>query len=273
MTARRDPDRLIDAFIKEGAEQLHDQVYDAVRSSIEHRRQRVVIGPWRLPDMNKLVPIGLGAAAVVVVLVVGAQLVRPATPATVGAAPSTAPTTAATAAPTAAPSAAPASPTAPSPSTPPPLSRTYTSNIHGYSMSYPEGWSTKAATKPWTGLLTLEFGEATHDFIYDPALTDHLFLSVASQPLGKAKADAWLAQQMGSGEGCTQSQPVTIDGATGLIGASNCNLAVVTSGGRGYAFRLYTSGDEPWIDAAYNQAWFEQLLGTIQLQPTGPTSS
>jgi hypothetical protein len=269
MNPRRDPDRLIDTFLNEGAEQLHDQVYDAVRSSIEHRRQRVVIGPWRMPNVNKLVPIGLAAAALIVVLVVGAQLFRPAPSATVGAGPTVAPSTAATTVPTAPPSAAATSRPTPSPSLAPPLSQTFTSGIHRYSVSYPAGWSTKAATKPWTGPLTLSFGEATHDFLYDPALTDHLFLSVASQPLGKTKADAWAAQQMASEEGCAQTAPVTIDGATGLIGSSGCDLAVVTTGGRGYAFRLYTSGDDPGVDVAYNRAWFEELLATVQLQPGG----
>jgi hypothetical protein len=77
MNPRRDPDRLIHAFMLEGAEQLDDQVYDAVRGEIDKKRQRVVIGPWRIPALNKLVPLGLGAAAVVVVLVVGSQLFRP----------------------------------------------------------------------------------------------------------------------------------------------------------------------------------------------------
>jgi hypothetical protein len=74
MTASRDPDRLIRAFLREGEDELHDQVYDAVRAEIEHKRQRAVIGPWRLPEMNKIVTIGLGAAAVVVAVFVGVQL-------------------------------------------------------------------------------------------------------------------------------------------------------------------------------------------------------
>src|SRR5688572_10821189 len=73
MTTSRDPDRLIHAFIREGAEQLDDQVYDAVRAEIDQKRQRVVIGPWRVPTMSKLVPIGLGAAAVIAVLFIGSQ--------------------------------------------------------------------------------------------------------------------------------------------------------------------------------------------------------
>jgi hypothetical protein len=74
MTAQRDPDSLIDAFLREGQTELADQVYDAVRASIEQQRQRVVIGPWRMPTMNKFVPIGIASAAVVVALVAGTQL-------------------------------------------------------------------------------------------------------------------------------------------------------------------------------------------------------
>jgi hypothetical protein len=106
MTTRRDPDRLIHAFLMEGRTEAADSVYDAVRAVIEHKRQRAVIGPWRMPDMNKLVPLGLGAAAVVTALVVGAQLLGAPSPGGVGAGPS------ATASPTAEPSAATPSPDA-----------------------------------------------------------------------------------------------------------------------------------------------------------------
>ena len=77
MTASRDPDRMIRAFLDEGEAQLDDRVYDAVRAEIEQKRQRAVVGPWRTPIMNKFVTIGLGAAAVVVALFVGVQLLGP----------------------------------------------------------------------------------------------------------------------------------------------------------------------------------------------------
>lgn len=91
MTAHRDPDRLIHEFLLGGAEQLHDQVYDAVRADIEHRRQRAVIGPWRIPSMNKLVPIGLGVAAVVGALAIGTQFLGAPAPGGVGAPPAAEP--------------------------------------------------------------------------------------------------------------------------------------------------------------------------------------
>ena len=75
MTASRDPDRMIHAFLREDAGLLDDQVYDAVRAEIEQKRQRVVIGPWRVPAMSKLLPIGLGAAAVIAVLFLGSQFI------------------------------------------------------------------------------------------------------------------------------------------------------------------------------------------------------
>lgn len=73
MNARRDPDRLIHAFLLEGEETMGDQVYDAVRAEIEQTRQRAFIGPWRMPTMNKIVGLGLAAAAVVVAVLIGAQ--------------------------------------------------------------------------------------------------------------------------------------------------------------------------------------------------------
>ena len=75
MTTSRDPDRLIHAFVREGAEQLDDQIYDAVRAEIDRKRQRVVIGPWRVPTMSKFLTIGLGAAAVIAVLFLGSRFV------------------------------------------------------------------------------------------------------------------------------------------------------------------------------------------------------
>jgi hypothetical protein len=74
MTASRDPDRLIHAFLHEGEDELQDQVYDAVRAEIEQKRQRAFIGPWRIPAMTRFVTLGLAAAAVVLALFFGAQL-------------------------------------------------------------------------------------------------------------------------------------------------------------------------------------------------------
>ena len=91
MTAPHDLDRQLQAFLTDGPTELPDASFDAVRDRMEATRQRVVIGPWRFPEMNKLVPIGLGAAALVVALVVGTRLLGPPAPAGPGGAPSASP--------------------------------------------------------------------------------------------------------------------------------------------------------------------------------------
>jgi len=261
MNTHRDPDRMVHAFLMEGQTELADQVYDAVRSTIERKRQRVAIGPWRVPFMNKLVPISLGAAAVVVALIVGTRLLGPA-PSGPGAVQSASPSA------TAEPSVAAPSPsdsvTASPATSPPPLTQTFTSQLHGISMSYPEGWTARAATEPWTGTGGPHFPDPFADLLIDPVLGDHLFLVLVSQPIGNSTPDEWVAETMAADE-CSATEPIAVDGATGLIG--DCEIVAVTTAGRGYRIRLFTSGDFPAAVAPYDRAWFEEVLATVQLQP------
>jgi hypothetical protein len=53
--------------------ELPDPSYDEVRDRMEQKRQQAFIGPWRTPDVNRYLKIGLAAAAVVVIAVVGFQ--------------------------------------------------------------------------------------------------------------------------------------------------------------------------------------------------------
>src|SRR5205823_5609082 len=67
MTAPRDPDRLISAFLSEGETDLPDWAFEAVRRDIHRTRQRVVLGPWREPNMTTLARVAIAAAAVVAI--------------------------------------------------------------------------------------------------------------------------------------------------------------------------------------------------------------
>lgn len=73
--------------------------------------------------------------------------------------------------------------------------------------------------------------------------------------------------------GDVRSSAPSSGGATGLIGAADCNVAAVTTDGRGYVVGLYTSGDEAWLSVTYNRAWFEELLATLQLRPEDAVDS
>lgn len=92
MTAPHDLDRQLRAFLTDGPTELPDPSFDAIRDRIEATRQRVVIGPWRVPTLNRFVPAGLGVAAVVVAIVIGSRLFGPPAPGGVGGAATPTPT-------------------------------------------------------------------------------------------------------------------------------------------------------------------------------------
>ena len=107
MTAPHDD--LIRAFIAEGREELPDRAFDAVRGEIHRTRQRVVIGPWREPQMSNLAKVALAAAAAVAVLF-GASRLLPSASGPGAIQPSPTPSQTATPTDTAAPSVALISP-------------------------------------------------------------------------------------------------------------------------------------------------------------------
>ena len=71
MTAPHDLDRELTAFLRDGPTELPDPSFDAVRDRMETTRQRVVLGPWRFPDMHISARLAIGLAAVAVLAVVG----------------------------------------------------------------------------------------------------------------------------------------------------------------------------------------------------------
>ena len=139
--------------------------------------------------------------------------------------------------------------------------------MHGLSVSYPGGWIVRAATEPWTDRPNdHEFIHPGIDVLHDPVLTDHLFLYMESRPIGDSAPGAWVAARMADSDSCTSPEPTVVDGATGLI-SGGCNMAVVTTDGRGYLIGLSASQDDPSAVAAYDRAWFEQVLSTVKLHP------
>ena len=261
MTAHHDLDRQLNAFLLDGPTSLPDSSFDAVRDRTEQTRQRVVLGPWRVPTLNKLIPVGLGAAAVIGVLLLGTRFIG--SPSSNVGGPASQPP--ASAAPSEAPASAASASAAPSPLSPPPLTESFTSQMHGFSVSYPEGWTARAATEPWIGTGRPIFPDPFADLLIDAARVDELFLLFGSEPIGNSTPDEWVAGMM-PGE-CAATEPIAVDGATGLIGANGCNTVRVTTAGRGYIIWLYTGGDDPPAGAPYDRAWFEEVLATVQLHP------
>ena len=267
MTAHHDLDRQLNAFLLDGPTSLPDSSFDAVRDRTEQTRQRVVLGPWRVPTLNKLIPIGLGAAALVAVLLLGSRFIGspssnvggPASQPPASAAPSEAPA-----------SAAPAS-AAPSPVSPPPLTQSFTSPLHGISLSYPEGWTARAATEPWTdrpgdhpsSFTPVSTCCTTRSWPTTCSWTSSRSRSAIPRPTSGSPS-RWLGDDVpGSRADRRRRRHRTDRGQRERLRP----VAAVTTAGRGYRIELYRSNDDPAAVAPYDRAWFEEVLATVQLHP------
>ena len=149
------------------------------------------------------------------------------------------------------------------------MTETFTSERHGFSISYPAGWATRPATEPWTtGVPSFESTDG--DVMYDLASDiGHLFVVVASQPLGGTSGEQWEDDLLAglSSDGICEPpiEPVTIDESEGKLCSSA--TAVTWAGDRGYLILLYVSGDDPTFGITYDQAFFNEMLATVQLIP------
>jgi hypothetical protein len=250
--------RIADFYATEAPTRAPERVLESALATIDTTPQRraLIRVPWRFPTMNTYAKFAIAAVAVIAVAGFGLAMLRPGTGSGIGA---PGPTPSPTVSPTPSPS--------PDPSAPPPLGETFTSTIHGISISYPTGWVAIPATEAWTSSSGINFESPTQDRIHDPVLMDHLFLGLASQPLAGKTGESWVTDVFDSPElGCGDArQPITVDKASGF----RCsNVVAVSSGDRGYLIWFYSSGDEPWLDRYYDEAWYQGILATVKLDPS-----
>ena len=226
-----------------------DRVLHAALETIETTKQRRgLLAPWRFTSMNAYTKVA--AAAVVAVAVAAIGLWQ------LGGIGNTTPSPTPIPSQTAVASAAPA----------PPLTESFTSNMHGIQLAFPTGWAVTEATTPWTARDLPGFGSTSADLINDTAREDHLFLIVASQPLAGADGPAW-ADAVDGTEPCAASEPITVDGAQGRLSTCDPMRAVFWTDDRGYLVLVYRSPDEPALQDTYSTAWFEEVLAGVQVLP------
>jgi hypothetical protein len=263
MNADRDLERrLTDLYAAEAHYRAPDRVLGSVLDTIDTTPQRHAVTdlPRRIQTMNAYAKLAVAAVVVIAVGAIGIAVLQPRTPA-VG--PPVATPSPSASPPTPSPTVALPTPT-PLP-TPAALTKTFTSPLHKIAIGYPGEWLVNPATQASTGAEG-NFGDPDVDTIYEPSLQDHLFLTLRSSPIGSQTAAQWLADQAVKTE-CPNTAPTTIDGIAGTIGI-DCSVGLVVKGDRGYVIRLYTSGDEKWIDQVYTPDWFiNVVLPTVKLDP------
>jgi hypothetical protein len=250
--------RLTEYYATEPPLRAPDRVLLSTLVTIDTTPQRRgLLAPWRNPELSSYTK--LAGAAAVLIAVFGVALWQLAPPSPGGQ-------------PTPHPSATPVTTFSPSPTRPgptayvmPALTGTFTSDLYGLSVSYPQGWETHAAKETWTGGELPRFGDPAGDFMFDTTLQDHLFVAVGSQPLAGTRLDQWLRDFL-SDEGCMVSGPVEVDGRDGFM-FRDCDVALVQSDGRGYIVGIWASDDDPQVRGLNTRLLLEQILRTVQLHP------
>jgi hypothetical protein len=254
MTAPRDPDRLIGAFLEDGIDELPDWAFDEVRHDIHRTRQRVVIGPWREPLMSNLTRYGVIAAAVVLLVGAGVVLLRPAPDGV--AAP-------ASVAPSASPSPSPTEAVAASPTLRPDAALPGPNRLGGGGvapaliLTVPEGdsgWSNYGSH------LEKDYGRSVGPAVYVPGIsrtyvdpcTDHTLKEPA--PRGVQQLIAALGNQPGMSSKPTAD--VTISGYSGQYVDTTVTADITKCGGQD-AFWLWSggSGDDHWVAGATGETY------------------
>ena len=214
--------------------------------------------------MNTFTKVAVAAVAVIAIGAVGLTFLNP-NQGGVGGAPSAAPS----------PTAEPAATPTPSPDAPA-LTGQYTSERNGFSISYPETWSTRPATTAWTSGTVDYFNDGAD--LLQPGNPGTPFVALAAQQLGDRtsaewEADVWqmlIADDPGVAECRSTATPITIDGALGVRG---CDTVLVTDGGHGYVVMLWIASETPAAAVADDRALFESMLATMKLDPEAAIDS
>ena len=247
--------RLARHYESEPPTRAPDWVLHSALSTIESTPQRRGLAALRrYPSMPTYVKF---AAAAALVIAVGGFALWQMAPRGAGGAPDLSPR----------PTTVPTPTARPEPTTyvPGGLTQTFTSELYGFSLRYPEDWATGAATMQWTEGVLPEFGDPATDTVFDAGLRDHLFVGAGSQPLGGRSLDEWQGEFFDT-EDCGAYQAITVGGAEGWIGG-DCDIAMVGAGDRGYIFGLWSSGDDPQLRDLDTRALFLAVLATVQLNP------
>lgn len=158
----------------------------------------------------------------------------------------------------------------------PALTETFVSTRNGFSVRYPAGWSTKAATTSWRPQTYVPIGNSALDELKHEG---EARLVVASQRLAPGETEASRVASFNQPYdlgACSRDRAAwprfTVDGQSAYLDVEGCPLpadtgfstpdlrfdVIVFAGGRIYEIAL---------DGVVDRAYFDALLATIHLDP------
>jgi hypothetical protein len=146
----------------------------------------------------------------------------------------------------------------------------FTSTIHGFSIEYPLGWQTRAATQPWAGE-ALTFDSAAADVISEPVLGGRVHLEFASQPYEAGSESQWrdaVLRWLCNGDGAALGS-WTVDETDAIVigcGSTRSGLIAFTAG-RAYLLRLVVPADDSLLAELYDWDLFKRIVSTADLRP------
>jgi hypothetical protein len=143
MNGRIDAERILDAFLAPEADRLPDRVIDAALADIARTPQRRAMRvPWRFAHMPALTrATGIATVALVAAVGAGGLVYLNSAPSSGPGGPGSQVPPSPTVAPTTAPTTRPTTAPTPQPTWDPTAWKTYTSEVYGFTFSYPSDWS------------------------------------------------------------------------------------------------------------------------------------
>ena len=267
MNPPREPSAVVAAWLEDGPNELPESTRRAiavdVRTTPQSRRSNWF--PWRFPPVDRLSLVAL-AAVVVIVLAVGGLAWSRIAPngSNVGGRPSLA---------SASPSVVPPSASRPHPTTLPipPMQQTFFSERHGYTISYPAGWSSSPASQAWSPPDWKSGASPAEPFDFLDGGGGAPFVRAASAPLpdGLPNVNDWIDEYLTFGDPiCVPlreaQELISIDGAPGRLRDSCGEVeATVVLDGRVYMFTLFLGSDQ----VTNSRELFDAFAATIDLRP------
>ncbi len=267
MTAQRDPESVLAAWLDEGPTELPSGTRRAILSAIPTTTQarRGPLAPWRLLPMNALARAAIGLVFITAVVVAGVSLFGRQGGTGSASSPS--------------PAGPPTVPPGASPLPQPSLDASFQSGIYGYFVEVPSDWSQAPATKPWTKFINsgadtpwIAKGNASLDELTG---TDARF-TAWEQPIPAGEtADQWfLALGVGNGPCHSPSElplgfPVGQSQARTIVNGCPVNGGLFP-GAVGYEVAVVYNG-HGWVfnfDGRVDASYVMRMLATVVFLPT-----